>query len=110
MSAKPNRFCPTTSSEVVIRTCSGSLPGGASWAAASELAPAEMTISRNGDERARSVHDEAAVDAERLARHVAGLRRGQEPDDVRDVLRCLHASERHGVQAGLGEIIGAHAE
>jgi hypothetical protein len=43
----------------------------------------------------RSVHDEAAVDAQRLAGHVAGLAGDQEADHVRDVLRTLHAPQRH---------------
>src|SRR5215831_16787688 len=40
-----------------------------------------------------SVHHEPTVHAQRLARHVRGLRRGEEADDIRHVLGCLHAAE-----------------
>src|SRR5439155_21982616 len=44
---------------------------------------------------AASLHDQAAVDAERLARHVPGAAAGEEGDHVGHVLRALHPSERH---------------
>src|SRR3989442_11576906 len=41
----------------------------------------------------RSVHDEAAVDAQRLPRHVARLARHEKADHARDVLGTLHPPE-----------------
>src|SRR5690242_6623062 len=57
-----------------------------------------------------AMHHEPAVDAERLAGHVRGARRGQEADDGRDVLRALHAAERDGLAAPARELLGRLAE
>src|SRR5512134_2978631 len=50
-----------------------------------------LSITRSCTVRLLAVHDEAAVDAERLAGHVGRPRRGQESDDVGHVLGALHA-------------------
>jgi hypothetical protein len=42
------------------------------------------------------VHDEAAIDADRLAGHVAGLAGGEEADHVRHVLRPLEPAQGNG--------------
>src|SRR5438105_14287047 len=55
-----------------------------------------------------SVHDEAAVDAQRLSRHVARLARDEKADHVGDVLRALHAPEWDGARALAGELVRRH--
>src|SRR5215470_17827827 len=56
------------------------------------------------------VHDETAVDTQRLPRHVAGARPGEEGDHVRHVLRLLHAPEGYGGRAMPRELLRRHAE
>src|SRR5439155_222600 len=59
--------------------------------------------------RASAVHDEAAVDAERLPRHVAGAIGGEKSDDGGDVLGPLHAPERHRLGAPTRELLRGDA-
>src|SRR5215831_8946830 len=56
------------------------------------------------------VHDETAVYTQRLPRHVARARPGEEGDHVRHVLRLLHAPEGHGGGPVPGELLRGHAE
>src|SRR5204863_1043275 len=56
--------------------------------------------------RRSAVHDEAAIDAERLARHVPGAVGGEEPDDGGHVLGALHASQRDLRGAAARERLG----
>src|SRR5437660_11900588 len=59
--------------------------------------------------RVSAVHDEAAVDAERLPRHVAGAIGGEKSDDGGDVLGPLHAPERHRLGAPARELLRGDA-
>src|SRR5215471_8349755 len=56
------------------------------------------------------VHDETAVYTQRLSRHVAGARPGEEGDHVRHVLRLLHAPEGYGGRAMPRDLLRGHAE
>src|SRR4030065_11978 len=58
----------------------------------------------------RSVHHEAAVDAEGLAGHVVRPRPGEEGDYVRHVFRLLHAPEGYLGRALAGELLRSHAK
>ena len=69
--------------------------------------PSTMTassITRSCTARLLAVHDEAAVDAQRLARHVAGARRGEEADDGGDVFGAFHPPQRHRLLTLAGEL------
>src|SRR5213593_3029225 len=57
----------------------------------------------------RLMHEEAAVDAQRLSRHVARLARDEKADHVGDVLGSLHPAERYRTGAVAGEFFSAHA-
>src|SRR6266545_245275 len=52
-----------------------------------------------------AVHDEAAVDAQRLAGHVAGARRGEEADHGGDVFGAFHPPQRYRLLALAGELL-----
>src|SRR5215813_1008529 len=54
--------------------------------------------------QASAVHDEPAVDAESLTRHVRRTRRHKEPDHIRNVLGALHAPQRDLANASAGEL------
>src|SRR5215831_11806859 len=53
-----------------------------------------------------AVHDQPAIDAEGLTRHVFRARRYEEPDQMGDVLRTLHASQRHLANALSRKLFG----
>src|SRR5262249_28893622 len=58
--------------------------------------------SRSAPDDTRSVaHDEAAVDLDGLARHVVGVRPGQERHDAGDVVRRLRTAQRNVLDAAL---------
>src|SRR5271155_1852894 len=56
--------------------------------------------------KASAVHDQAAVDAEGLTRHVLRAWRHQESYHAGDVLRALHAPQGDLVDAPAGELLG----
>src|SRR5438876_5796062 len=56
----------------------------------------------------RLMHEEAAVDAQGLSRHVARLARDEKADHVGDVLGALHPPERHRAGALAGELFRRH--
>src|SRR5829696_974750 len=57
-----------------------------------------------------ALHDQAAVDAERLAGHVARARGGEEADHAGHVVRRLHAAQRHRRLALAVELLRCQAE
>src|SRR5437879_7147551 len=54
---------------------------------------------------ASAVHDQTAVDAQRLAGHVGGPARAEEGDHVGHVVRLLHAPQRHLLLALARELL-----
>src|SRR5216684_8786863 len=56
--------------------------------------------------RRASMHDEAAVNADRLPGHVCRPAPGEEGDHVGHVLRTLQPPERHLREALPGELVG----
>src|SRR5262249_31620421 len=70
-----------------VATSSFMIPGGDSTYAM------DVSLEAPSSGRASAVHNQSAVDAESLTRHVVRARRHEEPDHVGDVLRALHSPQ-----------------